>query len=156
MVYKYRRCKMKTADNCWTDIVFSGLSVSDLNFLSGGFFFRSATEKKTIRNTISGRCRTSNRKKLSPCLKVCFVLFCLFILECGCWRFFFLKYRQRCVPQKRLVVEKVYSISVTSALAFLHVRVNFFNQITSIIQGFESAPFWLEEWYMSSGMKNGS
>ena len=53
---------------------------------------------------------------------------------------FFLKYR-RCVPQKRLVVKKVYSISITSALAFLHVRVNFLNQRTSIIQGFDSAPF---------------
>ena len=54
---------------------------------------------------------------------------------------FFLKYRQRCVPQKRLVMKKVYSVFVTSALALLHVRVNFFNQTTSIIQGFNSAPF---------------
>ena len=54
---------------------------------------------------------------------------------------FFLKYRQRCVPKKRFVVKKVYSIFVTSALVLLHVRVNFFNHTTSIIQGFDSAPF---------------
>lgn len=83
------------------------------------------------------------QKKTLPMPKVCFVLFCFVYssLSVGVDDFFFLKYRQRCVSQKRLVVKKVYSISVTSALAFLHVRVNFFNQITSIIQGFESAPF---------------